>query len=89
MLQAGVRDLKDHLSEYLRRVREGERILITDRGRPIAALVGVDQDGADEVASTLVRQGIGEWGGGKPRGLPDPPRVPGRRAEEVVLEDRR
>lgn len=89
MFEAGVRDLKDHLSEYLRRVRRGERILITDRGRPIATLVGVDQEGAHEVASTLVRQGIGEWGGGKPRGLPDPPRVPGRRAEEVVREDRR
>jgi prevent-host-death family protein len=89
MLQAVVRNLKDHLSEYLRRVRQGERFLITDRGRPIAALVGVDQEGAVEVESTLVRQGIGKWGGGKPRGLPDPPRVPGRRAEEVVLEDRR
>jgi prevent-host-death family protein len=54
MLQAGVRNLKDHLSEYLRRVRQGERILITDRGRPIATLVGVDQEGAVEVTSTLV-----------------------------------
>lgn len=40
-------------------------------------------------SSTLPPQGIGEWGGGKPRGLLDPPRVPGRRAEEVVLKDRR
>jgi hypothetical protein len=64
-------------------------MLISDRGRPVAALVDVHQDGANEVASTLVRQGIGEWGGGKPRGLLDPPRVPGGRAVEVVLEDRR
>jgi antitoxin (DNA-binding transcriptional repressor) of toxin-antitoxin stability system len=34
----GVRDLKDRLSEYLRLVREGEEILVTDRGRVVAEL---------------------------------------------------
>lgn len=89
MIRAGVRNVKDHLSEYLRRVRQGERVVITDRGRPVAALVGLEQPGGSEVAWTLVLQGVGDWGGGKPRGLEDAPRVPGRRAEEIVLEDRR
>jgi antitoxin (DNA-binding transcriptional repressor) of toxin-antitoxin stability system len=34
----GVRDLKNHLSEYLRLVRRGERILVTDRGEVVAEL---------------------------------------------------
>lgn len=89
MIHAGVREMKDHLSEYLRKVRRGERIVITDRGRPVAALVGVEEEATGEAAWRLVRQGLGEWGGGKPKGLADPPRVPGRRAEEVVIEDRR
>jgi prevent-host-death family protein len=89
MIHAGVRDVKDHLSEYLRRVREGQRVVITDRGRPVAALVGIEAEDQAELAWKLVRQGLGDWGGGKPRGSKNPPRLPGRRAEEVVLEDRR
>lgn len=89
MIQAGVREIKDHLSEYLRKVRRGERVVITDRGRPVAALVGVDEEAAGETAWRLVRRGLGEWSGGKPRGLADAPRVPGRRGEQAVIEDRR
>lgn len=38
MKTVGVRELKDRLSEYLRLVREGEEILVTDRGRVVAEL---------------------------------------------------
>ncbi len=38
MLAVGVRELKNRLSEYLRRVRNGEEILVTDRGEVIAEL---------------------------------------------------
>lgn len=89
MIQAGVREIKDHLSEYLRRVRRGERVVITDRGRPIAALVALEEEAAGSAAWRLVRRGLGDWSGGKPRGLANPPRVAGRRAEEIVVEDRR
>ena len=34
----GIRELKNNLSRYLERVRNGERITVTDRGRPIAEL---------------------------------------------------
>ena len=30
-MEVSVRDLKDHLSEYLRRVERGERVIVTDR----------------------------------------------------------
>jgi prevent-host-death family protein len=89
MAQTGVRELKDHLSEYLRRVRQGERVVITDRGRPVAALVGLPTEPPAEIAWSLVHLGLAEWSGGKPRGQSDPPRIPGRRAEEIVIEDRR
>jgi prevent-host-death family protein len=37
----GARELKTRLGTYLRRVREGQRILVTDRGIPVAELRGL------------------------------------------------
>ena len=36
MKTVGIRELKNQLSEYLRRVRSGESVLVTDRGEVIA-----------------------------------------------------
>ncbi len=38
MATVGVRELKNRLSEYLRRVAEGEVVIVTDRGRVVAEL---------------------------------------------------
>jgi antitoxin (DNA-binding transcriptional repressor) of toxin-antitoxin stability system len=38
MRHVGIRELKDHLSEYLRHVREGEVVMVTDRGEVVAEL---------------------------------------------------
>jgi len=38
MRAVGIRELKNHLSEYVRRVRAGERLLVTDRGQVVAEL---------------------------------------------------
>jgi prevent-host-death family protein len=35
----GIRELKDHLSRYIRRIEAGERIAITAHGRVVAELV--------------------------------------------------
>jgi prevent-host-death family protein len=37
--QVGVRELRQNLSVYLDRVRAGERLEVTDRGQPVAALI--------------------------------------------------
>lgn len=39
MRTVGVRELKNKLSEYLRRVRLGESVLVTDRGEVVAELM--------------------------------------------------
>jgi prevent-host-death family protein len=41
-VEVGVRELKNHLSQYLDRVRDGEEIIVTDRGRPVARLAALD-----------------------------------------------
>jgi antitoxin (DNA-binding transcriptional repressor) of toxin-antitoxin stability system len=38
MKTVGVRDLKNRLSEYIRHVRAGESVLVTDRGQVVAEL---------------------------------------------------
>jgi antitoxin (DNA-binding transcriptional repressor) of toxin-antitoxin stability system len=38
MKSVGVRELKNRLSEYLRRVSSGESVLVTDRGEVVAEL---------------------------------------------------
>ena len=47
MKTVGVRDLKNRLSEYLRRVRSGESVLVTDRGEVVAELLPPGQVQAD------------------------------------------
>ncbi len=41
MQTVGMRQLKDHLAEYLRAVRHGDVVLVTVRGEPTARLVPV------------------------------------------------
>lgn len=47
MQTVGVRELKNRLSEYLRRVRLGERVLVTDRGAVVAELLPPGQGQGD------------------------------------------
>jgi prevent-host-death family protein len=44
MERIGVRELRQHASRYLARVRAGETIEVTDRGRPVALLVPTQED---------------------------------------------
>lgn len=89
MATVGVKELKNRLSDYLRRVRAGEDIVITDRGEPMAALTALDQTPAIKKAWSLVRQGKAGWAGGKPSGAAHPARPRGKSVAEAVLEDRR
>lgn len=41
----GIRELRQHASRYLRRVRAGETITLTDRGEPFAEIRPVKQHG--------------------------------------------
>lgn len=42
----GVAELRQNLSRYLRRVQNGERLLVTDRNRPVAELGPAPSTGA-------------------------------------------
>ena len=55
MKTVGLRELKNRLAEYVRDVRSGEGVLVTDRGEVVAELVPPGQaTGGSGVPSALV-----------------------------------
>ena len=88
-LTIGVRELKAHLSESLKRVQAGERLTVTDRNRPIAILMPVATPEGVNWAHTMVAEGRARWNGGRPAGLATRIRARGVAASTMVLDDRR
>lgn len=41
MSTVGVRELKNRLTRYLRQTKQGEEIVVTERGKPIALLMPI------------------------------------------------
>jgi prevent-host-death family protein len=89
MASVGVRELRDNLSEYLRRVREGELLVITDRGQPIGELGPAGAGPNTQRARALARKGAASWSGGKPKGLRRAPQPRAGLVSDAVIEDRR
>ena len=52
MQRIGVRELRQHASRYLALVARGERVEVTDRGKPVAMLVPVRGDRWDDLLAT-------------------------------------
>lgn len=69
MSQVGVRELKDRLSGYLKRVQDGEEIVVTERGRSVPRIVPVKNPSLKRVLEPMLREGTVRWSGGKPRGV--------------------
>ncbi len=90
--RAAVADLKAHLSQYLRRVKAGEEVVITERNVPIARLVPLTGAEAGESAMReLEARGIARVGtGGLPEAFWTLPRPRDRRASvrRAVAEER-
>ena len=88
MKSVGIRELKRGISGYLKEVRAGERILITDRRKHLAVITGVAEDQEKETVRRLVEAGIAYWTEGKPGKTVS--RVRAKQSiSDAVLEDRR
>src|SRR5437660_10283704 len=66
-IAVGIRELKNRLSEHLRRVRSGDTILVTDRGEVVAEIVPPGQGAVDRSVPAglldLARRGLVTLGG--------------------------
>lgn len=92
MKKVGSREFKNRQGYYLRRVKKGETLLVTDRGKPVAKVVPADSlpdspTGLDERLRELAAQGHLRLGT-KPfeRFKPVPAR--GKPASRMIIEDR-
>ena len=54
-MEAGVRELRDHLSRYLDAVRAGREVTVTDHGKAVALLVPLDRPRA---LDRLIAEGL-------------------------------
>ena len=85
----GVRELKNKLSHYLREVKKGRSIMITERGKIVATIVPAQERATAEKLQKLARSGLGTWRGGKPKGASRSVVVKGKPVADIVLEERR
>ena len=88
----GSRELKTRLGAYLKRVRGGETILVTDRGEPVAELrpLPPSEDDDTAVLRKLAAKGLITLGTGGPltRFTPIRPKGGGSPASEAISKDR-
>ena len=93
MISAGIRELKNNLSHYVRRIEGGERVAVTAHGRVIAELGPPSGDAAGRGLSRydeLVSAGIARppvEAGDPVEGWPDL-RLPRGTAARLIDEDR-
>ena len=89
---AAVAELKAQLSRFLRRVKAGDEVLVTERGVPVARIVPVERGTeAVEALRDLERQGLVRLGSGRlPAGLlrGRRPRDPDASVRRAVSADR-
>ena len=88
----GAPGVRDGLTRHLARVRRGARLLITDRGTPIAVIAPYEESERGESSARLAA--VLSSGHVHPAARPfrpDPPMVRGRGkpASEILSEDRR
>lgn len=85
--RVGVRELRQNLSVYLRRIDSGERFEVTDRGRPVALLIPLPPP--QTPLERLIAEGRVRAPVGDPRDLPLPEGEPSNAVSEDLIRDRR
>lgn len=91
MTRVSISELKAKLSRYLDLVRQGEEVIVTDRGKPVARIAPLRGTAADEARlAMLVRTGRVRPPIGRridPAGL-ERPADPAGRSLQALLEER-
>jgi prevent-host-death family protein len=93
MSTVGVKELKNRLTQYLRRTKQGEEVIITERGKPIALIQSI-QSAEHPVSlearlAKLAAQGFVTLPTRKPLQRVRLAKVSGPPISKTILEDRR
>ena len=87
-MRVGTRELKNKLSEYMRRVKAGETITVTEHGKTIGHIIPVKAT-LEERIQAMVASGQLEWNGQKlPSYQPKTVNQGSRQLSDLVVEDR-
>jgi len=92
MISAGIKDLKNNLSRYLPRVKKGEDVLITERGKTIARIMREQPKKVtlEQALAPLIHKGVVALPSRKlAKEIPSPISVSGKPVSEMAIEDRR
>jgi prevent-host-death family protein len=84
-MEAGVRELRDHLSRYLDAVRDGQEVTVTDHGKAVARLVPLERPRA---LDRLIAEGLVTPARVRKRARPRPISTSGT-VSDLVAEQRR
>jgi prevent-host-death family protein len=86
MISVGIKELKQKLSLYVNKVRQGGEIIVTDRGKEIAMVIPISREW--RAVRHLVESGKAAWSGSKPGGMKGI-KAKGKPLAKTILEDRR
>jgi len=93
MQRVGSREFKNRLGRYLRAVRNGQTLLVTDRGKPVAKVSPPEQDSDSQPTFADVLKKLEAEGKirlpKRPLGRFRPVKIKGKSASQTILEDRR
>ncbi len=89
MATVGIRELRQQLSKYLRRVARGEQVVVTQRGEPVALIIPPGPVQPEQEFLSMVRERVASWEGGKPHGAREPIVARHGSIAEMISEDRR
>ena len=84
-MDVGIRELRAGLSRYVARVKDGEEIVVTDHGKPVAKLVPLN---GERKIDRLIREGVVVPARSRTGWLPEPIRIKGT-VSDIVIEQRR
>ena len=84
----GIRELKAQLARYVRHVKAGGIVTITERGKPIGQIIPVKAS-RDERIQKMIEAGLASWSGRRLKPYKPASRTRGTRTiAELLLEDR-
>lgn len=89
-ISVGVRETKAKLSQLLRYVQAGKKVILTERGVPVAKIVPIKKATLplSERLLEMERQGFLSPLSEQPEQTVEPVVLPGARAQQILREDR-
>lgn len=86
LMDVGIRNLRADLSRYVERVKQGEEIVVTEHGRPVARLVPMN---GERKIDRLIREGVVTPARSRTGWLPEKLIPVKGSVSEIVIEQRR